>query len=98
VLGVLLTGVGAFALFRATDLYDLLSTNSALAIGATALGATGGLLVLGVLILALGVAALIRGVGRRRAEPAAEVDESIGYQQERTTDDLSQLFPPADRV
>jgi predicted small integral membrane protein len=97
ILGVLLTAAGGVLVFAPLPVLRLLIANPPLVVGLQDVGSTGGLLLLGVLILALGIAAIVRGRRRRREEPAEDDEESIGYQRERH-DGLTEIFPPADRV
>jgi hypothetical protein len=97
ILGVLLTVGGGVLVFLPLPVFRLLLSNPPFVVGLQYVGSTGALLLLGVLILALGIAGIVRGARRRREEPVDEYDESIGYQQERH-DGWTEIFPPADRV
>jgi hypothetical protein len=100
VLGVLLAAGGAAAVVASeqTDRVLFATGGAPLANGGSYVASSGGVLMLGMLLIAAGVAGLIRAARRRRLEAAPEDEELIGYQPEQPTDQLTALFPPADRV
>jgi hypothetical protein len=106
VLGILLAAGGAVAVFAAEPTFRVLfaAGGAPLADGGTDVGSSGGILVFGMLLIAAGIAGALRAARRRRLEERDDADERIGYQaeqldpSEQPTDDLSAIFPPANRV
>lgn len=111
VAGVLIAGLGGLLLWAPDLVLRPILATGRFAVGLGFLGDAGGLLVLGVLLFAAGIAGLIRA-RRTRAATAAEleIEEHIGYQVEEpaehfplfpaTTDAAPERTaePPADRV
>jgi hypothetical protein len=103
VIGIVFAAAGAYALVATEQVVHLVDANPPFAVGTSYLGATGNLLLLGLLLLVAGIAGIARATRRRRAlrEAEPEAEESIGYQPERPgdqddrpTDDLGRAFPP----
>ncbi len=96
VIGVILAAGGFAALFVPGLLAHRPAIDRDFDGGALSVAGTGQLALLGTLLLVAAIAGLVRAAGRRRQEPALEVDEQIGYRAETvapTTSALDEVFP-----
>jgi hypothetical protein len=111
VIGVLIAAAGFVAIFAPTLVFRGLAFDPQIRGGAVYVAGTGQLALLGMLLLATAIAGLVRAAQRRSLEPAPDVDEQIGYQQEQPAmwappppatppitqpvSALDEVFPPA---
>ena len=82
VIGVLIAAAGFTGLFAPMLVLRGLAFDPQLRGGAIYVAGTGQLALLGTLLVVAAIAGLVRAAQRRALEPAPEVDERIGYQQE----------------